>query len=99
MNVLRKLELLTDIYSDPSELDQIIGKILDFILSQFKLKLAKYQQDMSKFEQQYGMSSALFHQRFEAGELGDETDFFEWEGLYELHQDILEKIHKLEQTV
>jgi len=29
-------------------------------------------------------------------ELGDAMDFFEWAGLYELRQDILEKIRRLE---
>jgi hypothetical protein len=42
------------------------------------------------------MESATFYRRFEAGELGDAMDFFEWAGLYELYQDIIEKIRRLE---
>ncbi len=48
------------------------------------------------FENRYGMSSATFYDRFEAGKLGDAMDFFEWAGLYELRQDILKKIRRLE---
>jgi hypothetical protein len=33
---------------------------------------------------------------FEAGELGDAMDFFEWAGLYELCEGILKKIQRLE---
>jgi len=42
------------------------------------------------------MESDKFYHRFEAGELGDAMDFFEWSGLYELRQDIIEKIKLIE---
>ena len=29
------------------------------------------------------MASELFYERFEAGDLGDKEDFFEWSSLYE----------------
>ena len=44
------------------------------------------------------MESATFYRRFEAGELGDAMDFFEWAGLYELREDIVKKIQRLEMT-
>lgn len=47
----------------------------------------------------YGMESPVFYQRFEAGELGDTMDFFEWSGLYKLRQDALEKIRRLESAL
>jgi hypothetical protein len=99
MDALSKLELLKETYPDRSELDQILGKLLDIALSQYRLRLKRYEQDMCEFEQRYEMNSENFYQRFEAGELGDEIDFFEWSGLYELQQDILNKIHHLELAV
>jgi hypothetical protein len=45
------------------------------------------------------MDSGTFYQRFEAGELGDAMDFFEWAGLYELGKDLLGKIRRLEQAL
>lgn len=36
------------------------------------------------FEEKYQMSSKQFHQRFQAGELGDSMDFFEWNTYYEI---------------
>lgn len=99
MNTLQKLELLKDTYSDQAELDQILGKLLYVALSQHRLRLEKYDRDLREFEQRYKMESSIFYQRFEAGELGDEVDFFEWSSLYELRQDIREKIHRLELAV
>jgi len=96
MDTLYKLEVLKDAYSDEAELDLILGKLLDVSLSQHRLRLERYERDLREFERRYGMESAAFYRRFEAGELGDAMDFFEWAGLYELRQDIMKKIRRLE---
>ncbi|MCL1464390.1 hypothetical protein [Argonema galeatum] len=99
MDTLRKLELLKDTYSDRAELDRILGKLLEIALNQHRERLERYNRSLREFEQRYSMDSAVFYQRFEAGELGDDINFFEWSGLYELCQNILEKIHHLELAV
>jgi len=96
MDTLYKLEVLKDTYSDEAELDLILGKLLDISLSQHRLRLERYERDLREFERRYGMESTRFYRRFEAGELGDAMDFFEWAGLYELRQDIMRKIQRLE---
>ena len=96
MDTLDKLEVLKDTCPDEAELDQILGKLLDVALSQHRLRLERYERDLREFENRYGMDSAAFYRRFEAGELEDAMDFFEWAGLYELRQDILEKIRRVE---
>ena len=96
MDTLYKLEVLKDTYSDEAELDLILGKLLDVSLSKHRLRLERYEHDLREFERHHGMESATFYRRFEAGELGDAMDFFEWAGLYELRQDVLERIRRLE---
>lgn len=96
MSAIQKLEILKDTYSDKAELDLILAKLLDASLSQLRLRLERYKRDLRDFEQRYDMESAVFYRRFEAGELGDAMDFFEWAGLYELEQDVLKKIQLLE---
>jgi hypothetical protein len=39
------------------------------------------------YEGQYQMSSDEFYRRFQAGELGDSADFFEWNTYYEMARD------------
>lgn len=39
---------------------------------------------LKEFEEKYQMPSKDFHQRFQAGELGDSMDFFEWNTYYEM---------------
>ena len=67
-------------------------------MSQHRLRLDRYERDLREFEKRYGMDSATFYRQFEAGELGDAMDFFEWSGLYELRQDLLDKIGHLERA-
>ena len=98
MDALYKLDVLKDTYSDEAELDLILGKLLEASLSHHRLRLERYERDLWAFEQRYGMESTAFYQRFEAGELGDSMDFFEWAGLCELRADILQKIQRLERA-
>lgn len=40
--------------------------------------MAYYQKILADFEVKYGMETKVFLARFEAGQLGDDADFFEW---------------------
>ena len=96
MGALDKLEILKDTYSDAAQLDLILGKLLDFTLDQHRLRLERYERSLREFEERHGIDSATFYARFEAGEMGDAMDLFEWAGLYELRQDLMGKIRRLE---
>jgi hypothetical protein len=90
------MEVLKATYSDQTELDLILDKLLDVALSQHRLRLERYERDLRGFEERYDMDTETFYRRFEAGELGDAMDFFEWAGLHELRQDVLDRIRRLE---
>lgn len=96
MDTPQKLKVFREAYSDSAELDLVLEKLLDLARSQQRLRLARYERDLRDFETRYSMDSATFYRRFEAGELGDAMDFCEWAGLYELRQDLLEKLRRLE---
>lgn len=40
--------------------------------------LQRYRSKLERFEEEHGMSTETFQQRFQAGELGDDEEFFEW---------------------
>ena len=96
MEVLDKLEILREAFPDQTELDLLLAKLFDVALATHRLRLQRYENALRQFEQRYGMESPTFYRRFEAGELGDSMDFFEWAGLYELRQDLVEKVQRLE---
>lgn len=99
MSTLQKFNALRDVCASDTELDLILGKLLDLTLSQHRQRLERYERDLRNFEQQYSMDSSTFYQRFTAGELGDAMDLCEWAGLIELREDLLQKIHRLESVV
>lgn len=99
MNASEKLDVLKDVSGDDASLDRVLEKLLETTLSDYRLRQGRHAQSLAEFEQRYKMKSDIFYHRFEAGELGDEMDFFEWSGLYELYQDLSAKIHRLEQAV
>jgi hypothetical protein len=47
-------------------------------------KIADLDGRLRIFETKYQMSSEDFYQRFQAGELGDSMEFFEWNTYYEM---------------
>lgn len=96
MSVSEKLQVLKETYLDGKEFVMVVDKLLDSALSEHRLRLARYDRELKEFEQRFGMDSATLYARFEAGDAGDAMDYFEWASLYELKQDLLQKIHKLE---
>ncbi|MFH1907715.1 MAG: hypothetical protein ABIL11_10120 [Chloroflexota bacterium] len=96
VDTFHKLEALKETFSDSFELSRVLTKLLSVVLNQYQLRLERYARDLRDFEDRYGMDTPTFYKRFEAGELGDSADFFEWAGLYDLHQDLVDKIHRLE---
>lgn len=92
---LMKLEVLKETY-DTAELDLILEKLLSVTLNRYRARLQRYEQDLRLFEDKYNLDSQIFVERFEAGEMGDAMDFFEWSSLYALRQDLVQKIERLE---
>lgn len=99
VDTAQKLEVLKDVYSDETALDLVLGKLLEGTLSDYRLRLQHYASALQEFEYRHKMSSEVFYRRFEEGDLGDSMDFFEWAGLFELHQDLSSKIRRLEQAL
>ena len=99
LDTFHKLEALKETFSDNLELGHVLTKLLSVVINQYQLRLERYARDLHDFEQRYGMDTPTFHERFEAGELGDSADFFEWDGLYDLQRDLTEKIRRLESAL
>lgn len=95
-NLQRKFILLNDISEDRTFLNSVLDKLLFLVREQYKNRLKRYDADLKGFETRYRMSSDSFYEKFEAGKLGDATDFFEWSGLIELRRDLLNKLNLLE---
>jgi hypothetical protein len=65
-------------------------------LRQYRKELRDIRKAKKKFETRYEMESEEFLKRFEAGELGDETDYIEWASLCRMEKRIVERMSILE---
>lgn len=46
--------------------------------------IAFYKRAIKDFEQKYNLSTRAFLKKFEAGEIGDDADYFDWYGFAKL---------------
>jgi len=95
MTVSEKLNLLQQMITEDDVLNQTLDKLLDITVAQYREKMAKYDAAVRAFETRYNMQSDEFYAKFEAGELGDAMDFFEWAGIIELRRDAQQKIDQM----
>jgi len=65
----------------------IVKSSLEMKRKALEFSLQKYSERLAAFERQYGMDSAEFWSRFEAGELGDDADWFEWQYLLDAYRE------------
>jgi hypothetical protein len=98
-SILDKLYLLESLYRCGYQSD-IVDRTLDKIIAleniQTRQELRTMEIKLQAFEQKFQMSSAEFHQRFTAGELGDAIDFFEWSAYYNMGQNLRQRLQTLE---
>lgn len=64
-------------------LEGTIRKLVQIQIARYQAAINRLKPDLEKFEKRFDMSSEDCYQRFNAGELGDDGDIFEWVSLYE----------------
>jgi len=94
VNRAEQIEVLEEVYQ--GGLEQVFGNLLQFKMEDYRRSLAEYDEILKRFEEQYEMDSAYANEEFEAGRLGDAMDFFEWTGIYEIRQYVLERMARIE---
>ena len=98
MATLDKLRSLEQLYRQgyrTEVIDRTVDKLLAMEMEQAYKELRDLGARLSRYEQQYNMTSSEFYRRFRAGELGDEMDFVEWSVFYDMHQATLRRLKLL----
>ncbi len=70
------MEIKTDF--SPQEVGEAIRSAVEHEKHVAKYKIKRYSMICVDFEKKFGCISGELRERFEAGDLGDDTDFFEW---------------------
>lgn len=81
------------------ETDDSVDSAIRKDITEGEYMLESLRQRRKEFEEQYGMSSEEFMEKFESGDLGDDQDYFEWYALTESIQHLENKTEKLRKKV
>ncbi|MCB0089203.1 MAG: hypothetical protein KDE54_14940 [Caldilineaceae bacterium] len=92
---LRTLESLYEQGYHNDVVDRTIYKLLEHQVQQDEAQLAELADSLSKFEQRFGMISAAFYEKYQAGQASDDADHFEWQVLYKMHQRLSQAVDLL----
>jgi len=82
---LTRIQSLARLYQTgyrSNTVDTTINKLVSMERSRLQAELDDLARHLRLFEQQYHLSSGEFHHKFQAGEIGDDADMFEWDAFY-----------------
>jgi hypothetical protein len=78
------------------EVVPIVKSSLEMKRKALEFNLGRYKERLTAFEDRYEMASEDFATKFNAGELGDDADWFEWEYLLDAYHKTLGQLQLLE---
>ena len=99
---LAKIESLAQLYQTgyrSNTVDSTIDKLVDMEQSRLEQEVASLKEKLRIFEERYQLTSVDFYGRFQAGEMGDDADWFEWSAFYRMWQSALEQLESLRTQV
>ena len=94
----QRLRTLAQLYQhgQASQLmDRTLDKLLTYEADLCREQLGQLESDMAEFEEQYGLSSAEFYHRFQAGQTDDRMDYVEWASLVQMRDNLHERLRIL----
>ncbi len=75
--------------------DATLDKLIVMERAHLETEAESLARQLRAFEQRYQVSSAEFHRRFRAGEMGDDVDMFEWSAFYQMWLSAQERLEAL----
>lgn len=96
--IAEKLHLLETVVPNDAQLASMLDKVLGAVTDQYRQKLFGYREKLQELERHHAMSTDIFLKRFEAGELGDAAEWFDWEALAALKAEAEHKLGELERA-
>ena len=95
---VKRLSQMAKLYERQQASDvmtRTLEKLIDYETETSRALLGQLQRDLAGFEEQYGLSSEEFYRQFEAGKIGDDMDFVEWASLFQMAQNLQERLQLL----
>ncbi len=80
---------------DIALIESTLDKLIDREISMIMVKIERYDQMLSRFEEKYGMKFDEFKKRFEKGEIEEDMGYLEWSSIVDAKEHCQEKINAL----
>ena len=96
--VAQRLQALAQLYQQGQAsalMERTLNKLLSHEADASRAQLSQLQTDLAGFEQQYGLSSAEFYRRFQAGQTDDRMDYVEWASLVQMRDNLQKRLRLL----
>lgn len=84
-SVMAKIEVLQAVGAEEL-VDQALAKVIEFEIDRLRQEQQRLKTELVHFETSYQMTSDEGQRKFDAGELSDAVEFFEWTSLYSIYQ-------------
>lgn len=87
-NTLRRLRALERLYEQGYQdevVDLTVRKLVEQQIQTNEAQLHRLRAELTRFEEQYGMSSEEFYRQYQSGQAGDNPDVFEWNVFYKMY--------------
>jgi len=97
-SVMAKIEVLKAVGAEEL-VEQALAKVLQFGIERLKQEKQRLRAELAHFKQSYQMTSEECQRQFDAGELGDAVEFFEWTSLYGIYQQNEHSLRLLEEKL
>ena len=93
-----RLERLAQLYKKRQASDlmtRTLDKLFVHEAATSRERVRQLQEDLAGFERQYNLSSQEFYRQFQAGETDDRLDFVEWASLFQMADNLQERLRAL----
>lgn len=94
-----KVHLIESVAPDLSLVSATLDKMLASIADDYRSKLLEYRRVLADLEQRHNMTTAEFRRKFDSGELGDDAEWFDWDGYAALAGEAEKKLTEVERGI
>ncbi|MBI3596537.1 MAG: hypothetical protein HY203_05225 [Nitrospirae bacterium] len=82
---------------DPEQASTLLQEAISNELKLIQTGIDQLQAEIRTFEQKYRQSSKEFFRKYQQGKAGDQSDFIDWAGLYQLLLDLRQESLQLKE--
>ena len=80
-------------YKDNHEI--FVQNIFEYQIGELRKEILNLELDLKSNEKKHKLSTEKFYEKYSAGELGDDTDYMIWAGIYEMLRRSKKKLEEL----